>query len=107
VRLTPCLESDNPMLISTIDACLDCNLVLSSSDSFGKYSALPDKMQLASRKYPCAGSDVDQDVQWRKARRVNMHMSITSLLIRDGKKTVSLHNNTQLKVLCSGTLYFM
>jgi hypothetical protein len=63
VRLTPCLESDNPMLISAIDVRLDCSLILSRSDSFVRYSALPDKMQLDSRKYPSAGSDVDQDVQ--------------------------------------------
>jgi hypothetical protein len=50
-------------MIFTIDVRLDNNLILSSSNSFGKYSALPDKMQLAGRKYPRAGSDVDQDVQ--------------------------------------------
>jgi hypothetical protein len=63
VRLTPSTESDDSILISTIDVRLDCNLILSSSDSFGRCSALLDKMQLAGRKYPCAGSDVDQDVQ--------------------------------------------
>jgi hypothetical protein len=63
VRLTPSLESDNPVLISTIDVRLDCSLMLSSSDSFGRYSSLLDKMQLAGRKYPGAGSDVDQDVE--------------------------------------------
>jgi hypothetical protein len=63
VRLPPSVESDNPVLISTIDVRLDCSLILSSSNSFGSYSALPDKMQLDSRKYTSAGSDVDQDVQ--------------------------------------------
>jgi hypothetical protein len=63
VRLTPSIESDDSILISTIDVRLDCNLTLSSSGSFGKYSSILDKMQLAGRKYPSAGPDVDQDVQ--------------------------------------------
>jgi hypothetical protein len=63
VHLTPSLESDNPMLISTIYVRLDCSLILSSSESFGRYSSLLDKMQLARRKYPRGGSDVDQNVQ--------------------------------------------
>jgi hypothetical protein len=62
VRLTPSVESDDPILISTIDVRLDCSLILSSSNSFGRYSSLPDKVQLAGRKWPSAGSDVDQDV---------------------------------------------
>jgi hypothetical protein len=63
VRLTPCLESENSIFISTIDVRLDSNLILSSSDSFGRYSTLRDKMQLSGRKCSSAGSDVDQDVQ--------------------------------------------
>jgi hypothetical protein len=63
VRLTPFVESDNSVLMSTIDVRLDSNLILSSSNSFGRYRSLPDKMQLDSRKYTSAGSDVDQDVQ--------------------------------------------
>jgi hypothetical protein len=62
VRLTPSLESENSILISTIDVRLDCGLILSSSNSFGRYSALRDKMWLAGRKCSSADSDVDQDV---------------------------------------------
>jgi hypothetical protein len=45
--------------------------------------------------------------QWCEARQVNIHVSITSLFICDGKMSLPLHNKAQLKVLLSGTLYFM
>jgi hypothetical protein len=76
VRLTPCLESDNPMLISAIDVRLDCSLILSSSDSFGKFSSLPDKMQLTGRKCFSANSDVDQDVQAVARGEASQHIHV-------------------------------
>jgi hypothetical protein len=76
VRLTPSLESDNFILISTIDVHLDCSLMLSSSYSFGKYSSLLDKMQLAGWKYHGAGSDVDQDVQAVARGEASQHVYV-------------------------------
>jgi hypothetical protein len=76
VRLTPSLESDDPILTSTIDVRLDSNLILSSSNSFGKFSSLPDKMQLAGRKCSSASSDVDQDVQAVARGEASQHIHV-------------------------------
>jgi hypothetical protein len=81
VRLTPSIESDNPILISTIDVRLDCSLILSSSDSFGRYSALPDKMQLPGRKYPSADSDVDEDVQAVARGEASQHAYVNHITL--------------------------
>jgi hypothetical protein len=81
VRLTLSMESDNPVLISTIDVCLDCNLVFSSSNSFGRYSSLLDKMQLAGRKYNSAGSDMDQDVQALARGEASQHTYVNHITL--------------------------